>query len=276
MKIRIVACHAFIMLMVSAVTAISQHPASTTENFNGAADLSWNDQMVLNSMRFIHSAEMAHRNTFGNGSYATLQALQQADLVDAGLASGQKYGYRFTLTVRFATATMQPGFELTASPLVRRARYLSFYLNEACDIRGAEKAGRDATISDPIIQACGTSLTTENESYARGSLRTIHSAQMTYLSTYGAGQYGTPAQLFNTDLVTTGFVLSYIWRGYSASFSVTAPTSAAPARFTVGIVPTIYGRTGKYSYFIDETGVLRGGDKNGGPADQNDPPVADQ
>lgn len=263
----------FLLIPIAVAFVFSQVPNREAANVYPLNDLSWNDQMVLNSMRIIHSAEIAYRSTYGNGNYGTLQTLQQRDLIDAVLAAGQKHGYRFSLSVRFATATMQPGYELTATPAVRRARYLSFYMNEACDIRGADKAGRDASISDPIIQPCGVSIRTENESYAVGSLRVIHGAQITYLSTYGSGQFGTPEQLFNSNLVTTGFVLSYIWRGYVATFTVTPQTMTEPSRFTVAIVPVVYGRTGKNSYFIDETGVLRGGDKNGGPANQSDPPV---
>ena len=251
------------------VSAISQN----TANYNPPTGSSWNDQMVLNSLRMIHSAEMTYRNNFGNGNYGSLQSLQQADLIDPVLATGFKHGYRFTIVPRFATATMQPGYDVTATPGFGRPRDMSFYMNEGCDIRGAERRGRDATIADPIFESCGTSIRTENEFYALGSLRVIHSAQMTYMATYGAGQYGTPVQLYNTTLVTSGFILSYIWRGYTASFTVTPSTATEPPHFTVSIVPTQYGRTGVRSFFVDETGVLRGGDKNGLPAGPTDPPV---
>lgn len=258
-----------LLIMVFASSAISQN----SESLNPLTGYAWNDQMVLNSLRSIHSAEMTYRNTYGNGNYASLLSLQQADLIDPVLATGQKHGYRFSLAVRFATATMQPGFEVIATPSIVRPRAISFYMNEACDIRGAERRGRDATINDPIIEPCGMSLRVENEYYATGSLRNIHGAQMTYQATYGAGQFGTPTQLYNANLTTTGFVNSYIWRGYIATFTVTPSTTTEPARFTVSIIPTQYGRTGVRSFYIDETGVLRGGDKNGAQANPSDPPV---
>lgn len=36
--------------------------------------------------------------------------------------------------------------------------------------------------------------------------------------------------------------------------------------FSCYSIPSDYPRTGRFSYFIDQTGVLRGGDKNGGKA----------
>ena len=262
-------------IFLFASTSTGQTITNTAGNFGTISELSWNDQMVLNSIRVIHSAEMAYRNSFGNGNYATLQQLQQSELIDNAFSTGQRYGYTFRIVVRYATATMQPGFELTATPSVRRPRFLSFYMNEACDIRGAERSGRDATINDPIVQACGTSIRTENEYDAVRSMRTIHNGQLTYFSSFGNGQFATPEQLFNTGMVTTGFILSYVWKGYTAVFSVTPGTVTEPARFSVSIVPNLYGRTGIRSFYIDQTGVLRGGDKNGDPAGPNDPPITE-
>ena len=258
-----------ILFMTFAMTATGQ----SAELYNPSSGFSFNDPFILHSLRSLHSAEIAYASTFGNGNFATLQSLQQAELIDALLASGQKYGYRFSITVRFATSTMQPGFEVLATSAIRRPRSISFYMNEGCDIRGAEKFGRDAAITDPVIEPCGFSLRSENERLSIGSLRNIHSAQMTYQATYGAGQYGTPTQLYNANLTTFGFVNSSIWRGYTARFTVTPSTTIEPPHFTVSILPTQYGRNGVRSFYIDETGVLRGADKNGAPADENDPPI---
>ncbi|HEX9759642.1 MAG TPA: hypothetical protein VGA40_01915 [Candidatus Acidoferrales bacterium] len=46
------------------------------------------------------------------------------------------------------------------------------------------------------------------------------------------------------------------------------------ARFEIAAVPAEYGRTGKRSFFLDTTGRLRGGDKQGAVATAFDPPIA--
>lgn len=237
------------------------------------AELSPNDRLVMHVLRTIHSAEMAYSATFGNGNYGRLDELLATDLIDASLATGVKYGYHFTVSAQFASTTAPPSFEVKAVPVIRRPRKLSFYLNEACEIRGADKLGREATINDPVIEPCGASPRSENERYSMMSLRTIHSAQMTYASTYGAGQYGTLAQLYDFNLVRTGFALATVYKGYVCTMTVIPTTATMPARFIVRIVPQIYGRTGIRSFYIDETGVLRGADKQGQPADENDPPI---
>ena len=236
-------------------------------------ELSWNDRLVMHALRTVHSAETSYQMTSGSGNYGTLQSLQQQELVDAGLASGDKYGYRFTLLIRPASASQLESFELTATPLVRRARFLSFYINEACEIRGDDKFGRNATVADPVIEPCGASPRTENERLSISSLRTIHGGQMTYQATSGNGNYGTFGQLYDAFLIRTGFVLASSYRGYTAEMTVTHATATSPARFNVRIVPQQYGRTGIRSFYIDESGVLRGADKQGAPANETDPPI---
>ena len=50
------------------------------------------------------------------------------------------------------------------------------------------------------------------------------------------------------------------------------PSSAGTAsRFNVTATPQIYGKTGKRSFYQDESGEVRGGDKNGGLPTVNDP-----
>jgi len=92
-------------------------------------------------------------------------------------------------------------------------------------------------------------------------------------ATYGNGLYGTFAELYQANLVVTGFALASVYRGCSATMTVTPPTTTTPARFVLKIVPQEYGRTGIRSFYIDETGVLRGADKHGLPADETDPPI---
>ncbi|HMT09612.1 MAG TPA: hypothetical protein PKA82_16545 [Pyrinomonadaceae bacterium] len=261
------------VLAVSLFVSVNSQTREQADNFVEPWTMTANEHLALNALRTLHSAEMTYRNAFGNGNYGNLAALQQADLIDAMIAGGQRYGYRFVVTTRAATATMQPGYDVYATPSIPRPRALSFYMNESCDIRGADRRGRDATISDRVIEPCGTSIRSENENMAMLSMRTIHSGQMTYQATYGAGQYGTPTQLYNANIVQTGFILSYIWRGYVAEFTATPSTTTDPARFTVRITPHTYGRSGVRSFYIDETGVLRGADKNGLPAGPTDPPV---
>jgi hypothetical protein len=44
-------------------------------------------------------------------------------------------------------------------------------------------------------------------------------------------------------------------------------------KFEITAVPIEYGKTGRTSFFVDESKVVRGGDHGGGPATISDKPV---
>lgn len=111
-----------------------------------------------------------------------------------------------------------------------------------------------------------------NERSAFSSIRLIHSAQATYQSTYGNGNYGSL-----TDLYQAEFIDRFLWTGIKRQYNFAVfyqnRTENTPAAFYSTATPISYGKASRISFFIDETGVLRGADKNGQPADQNDPPI---
>ena len=245
--------------------------AETDAKING---FTFNDYLVLHAMRTIHSAQLTYGNTYGNGNFAgSMSQLQQAGLIDEMLGSGQKYGYSFLMSSTIVTPTSMPSFDLKVTPL-DRTRHLLFYMNDNCDIRGGYKKSGFATKTDPILEPCGTSLRTLNEKAVIAAFRSIHSAQITYQANYGAGQFTTLAQLYNAGLLPpNGFVFSFISRGYISNLTLIPANGMSPARFTFNAVPQEYGHTGTRSFYIDQTGVLHGADKNGYPSDQNDPQI---
>lgn len=99
-----------------------------------------------------------------------------------------------------------------------------------------------------------------NEGSAISSMRTLHSAQATYLATAGAGRYATLAQLRGQTLVD-----SELGNGAKSGYSFVCPA----ANLVVGPPPTYYGtatpsdtsnlgRTGYRSFTVAEDGILRG------------------
>lgn len=103
-----------------------------------------------------------------------------------------------------------------------------------------------------------------NESIAKSLLRTVASAEATFQSTKGAGRYGTLEELISEGLVSKDLLEKY---GYKIDVAV------SPTRFEAVAIPLEYGKTGRLSYFVDESGVLRGGDHGGGAATISDKPV---
>ena len=45
--------------------------------------------------------------------------------------------------------------------------------------------------------------------------------------------------------------------------------------FEVSAVPVEYGKTGKLSFFMDQSGIMRGADHGGGAASASDDPIGE-
>ena len=103
-----------------------------------------------------------------------------------------------------------------------------------------------------------------NESIAKSILRTIASAQVSFRETKGNGRYASLDELAKEGLISKDLFEKY---GYRIEVSVLSN------KFEATAVPLEYGKTGRKSYFVDETQVLRGGDHGGGAATISDKPI---
>lgn len=107
-----------------------------------------------------------------------------------------------------------------------------------------------------------------NEGAALSAMRSIHSAQITYLNTAGAGEYGTLTDLGNEDLVD-----SVLGTGTKSGYTFTCPagniTGGPPPTYFATAVPTStapIARTGHRSFTIADDGMVRGKVADAGPA----------
>jgi hypothetical protein len=103
-----------------------------------------------------------------------------------------------------------------------------------------------------------------NEAVAAGILQWVASAENQYKAGPGKGSYGSLQQLVDAKLMTTDQFDKY---GYKYDVSATG------AGFEATATPKEYGKSGKRSFFIDQTGVVRGDDHGGGAATVADKPV---
>ena len=103
-----------------------------------------------------------------------------------------------------------------------------------------------------------------NERAAMGMLHQVAYAQQRYKEEKGKGVYGTLEQLIAEELLSED---SLKLTGYKLDLTVTGD------KFEATAVPLEYGKSGTMSYFIDETFIIRGGDRNGGSASSSDPPI---
>jgi hypothetical protein len=106
--------------------------------------------------------------------------------------------------------------------------------------------------------------TVQKERMAIGAIYMIVSAEEQYKTSKGGGSYGTLEQLISEKLVPKDMIEN---SGYRIDLTVTGD------KFEVSAAPVEYGKTGKMSYYLDTTGVLRGADRSGASATVSDPPI---
>jgi hypothetical protein len=103
-----------------------------------------------------------------------------------------------------------------------------------------------------------------NEMIAMSGLQMIANSEKVHKDNEGKGSYGSLDDLVKQKLVQKEFLEAY---GYK--FEVTALGD----HFEATATPVEYGKTGKRSFFVDQSGVVRGDDHGGGPANALDKPA---
>ena len=111
-----------------------------------------------------------------------------------------------------------------------------------------------------------------NEASSIASLRRIHSAQATYQATRGNGAYGTMDQLADESLIEPGLA-NGTRHGYKFTVELKTSRDEGQAGFQAVAVPVEYGNTGIRSFYVDETGVIRGENNRGALATEISPPL---
>jgi hypothetical protein len=102
------------------------------------------------------------------------------------------------------------------------------------------------------------------ESSATYALYEVESAQTTYKIENKKGRYATLEELVAEKLLDKGF-------GERADYQI--EINASGEKFEATATPKEYGKSGRRSFFLDETGTMRAADHKGKPATASDPPV---
>jgi type IV pilus assembly protein PilA len=109
-----------------------------------------------------------------------------------------------------------------------------------------------------------------NEGAAIVSVRKLHNAEMEHYAMYRT--YGTLTDLLQKDLINADLARGER-SGYRFTIEIMNDRGDGWPGFTVVAVPTEYGSTGRRSFFVDHTGVVRAADSRGLEATRYDPPL---
>jgi hypothetical protein len=146
---------------------------------------------------------------------------------------------------------------------------LSPVINLQAQIAKASQAQTRPVAADRLTPRQQRNLIRYNEAGAIRTLQTLLSSEATYQSTTGNGDYGTIEELGKEKLIdyvlAEGHRYGYLFRVKREKFS---PES--PASFEIVAVPRTYMRTGRRSFYMNETGVIHAANKKGAEANPSD------
>jgi hypothetical protein len=106
-----------------------------------------------------------------------------------------------------------------------------------------------------------------NEEVAIAWMMKIRGAQQKYKGTTGFGKYGSL-----NDLVKAGLLKAALNDGLDHGYRFEIRVGGD--KYVAIAVPTTYEETGYTSFFLSESGIIRGKWKGGGEASENDPALA--
>jgi hypothetical protein len=230
----------------------------------------FNENAAYRIVGQIVTAQYAFRsNVSTNYEFAsTLEQLTSAGFLDQTLSSGEKYGYRFNVVAISATSQSGQQFRATATPLqFPKSGRKSFYSDQSGLIHAADIGGAVATVNQPEFVVCGI-----NESLIIPSFRAILSSEATYSSAVGAGNYANLTQLRVENLIGSILASGQIC-GYTITVRTVLATQTTAPSYSIHAIPQSYPNTGIRSFYTTEAGVIYGADKQGLPANSNDPPI---
>lgn len=284
------------LFILSSLSGIFEVTAVVPQPMQDKIEVTTHEGAAMKSLRALLTAQTKFQNTVGKGEYGGLKELHDAGLIDSELSLGLKEGYRFTVVTKKTTLTTQPAVDLVARPIEygKNARR-SFYLTEAGVLLTSEVKDAPLTSMKPFAQGSDTAKNrpaehraassdddsseeliareiSANESAVVAALGLIHTAQMKYFAKEAA--YGSLVQLQRAGLLEKEQSVG-TQHGYVLNLNFSAGKNGSSAVFSISASPETYGGSGRTSYFIDQTGIVRGGDKEGGPADVTDPAIND-
>jgi len=103
-----------------------------------------------------------------------------------------------------------------------------------------------------------------NEKNTILALYSIFSAEVTFRGSKGSGSFTSLDELVDQQLINKELLENFGYR---------VEVISSGTKFQATATPLEYGKSGKRSFFIDESGVARGGDHGGGIATVSDDPI---
>ena len=254
---------------------VAQAQYSEGTNVSNNRPLRQNERIMLGFVRQMYDIQATYYDGVGRERFARdLWALYLAGLVDVNVGIYKKYGYSFAAGYSDPSEYAPSQFHFVARPLKHgKTGRRSFYIDSKCYIRGTDEVGQYPDRNNPILETCDPYLARRNEQPLPATLRWLASAEETYRATMGGGNYaGNLETLYNVGLINEGLRDRYYQYYYFTGQATSGDSNTQPT-FSYKSKPLIYRESGVRSFYIDQTGIIRGADRQGNDADADDPPI---
>lgn len=197
----------------------------------------------------------------------------------------EKNGYRFNIRSRSGSEGAPPTSQITAIPVSyggnnRKSFYVPGVLAITFAIYCADKQGAAATATDPVLldrRAILNGLTDKlkkvrmavNEAKAIAELLAIHHSEVLHFLTAGKNRsYATLKQL-----AASAYIDPELGEGQKGGYQFSVRLNTRSRSFEAVATPAAYDDTGIRSFYVDQRGIIRGGDKKGKRAEVTDNPI---
>jgi hypothetical protein len=277
--------------------ASSSFPTKANYTLNtqtpSTTDLTQNETKALDTLVFITSAQMRlfqQKSQLGTPKEiaeavsTTMRPSPVVEQTEKGYRF-EKDGYRFDIRVWSRSEGTQPTSEIAAVPISygvnnRKSFYLPYVSVMTFAVYCADKQGAESTDQDPVLLDRGAILDrliaemkkaqmAALETAALMELQNIVKAEEEYLGTIGKKRsYASLKQL-----AASGLIAPELGEGQKGGYQFLVSVKPGSKSFEAEATPVEYGRTGIFSFYVNQSGTIRGGDKKGKRADKTDEPV---
>jgi len=212
-------------------------------------DANVNHQTLSSSTVFRNSRRWQSRGTLG-------QIYVSPALMEGYQNEVRKQSVNMDATLRDFLLGLNPNSEAITYAVSNEGLATQHELHLPKNLILAMVAGMSSATKNPPPET--------NEMIAISMLQYLPNAESQYKDGAGKGSYGSLDKLIEAQLFPDRARDQY---GYNFEITVTGDTFEAVA------TPREYGKTGKRSFFVDKSGVVRGDDHGGAPATVADKPV---
>lgn len=112
-----------------------------------------NERCFIETLRWLHGAEMTYASTHGNGNFGSLIQIREMSLITQRMSTGVMRGYAYTVSTTPRSSQTPATFRITAVPQIYGTTGISsFFIDTSGVIYAADRKGGTVDQNDPPLE----------------------------------------------------------------------------------------------------------------------------